>query len=351
MKNISALPKIILPVCLSVFTVFMLSEPKISASGTAEGILISGRIIIPSLFPFTVCVLFLSNSGFFDCLRFISPFTKKVFGLSGEMFSVMILSMIGGYPIGAKLLNDSVENGRITPENAGIMLNYCINAGPAFIVMAVGNGIYGSRSLGWVLLISHITSSFIISIFCGFLLRKDSDFESKRSNILPVSENFVVSVASAAKAVFGICGYVIFFSCFNAYLNHYSAKLPFLKYLSAVTEVTNAVYGIKSVSVAAFLLGFAGISIWCQVLSVGRNIKIKPALFIAFRLLHGTLSAAFTKILVKCFKITVLTAGTPVFKPYFTNAALSISMLSMVIILILSLYYKNNTGKIINDIV
>ena len=74
-------------------------------------------------------------------------------------------------------------------------------------------------------------------------------------------------------------------------------------------------------------------------------------LFISFRIAHGALSAVITKILIKCFKITVPTSTVPVFKPYRGGAALSFSMLSMVIILIISLYYKNNTGKIIDDIV
>lgn len=351
MKGISALPRIFLTVCFFMLILLMLAEPDISAAGAAEGILISGRIIIPSLFPFTVCVLFLSNSGFFGCLKAVSPLTKRAFGISGEMFSVMILSMIGGYPIGAKLLNDSVENGRITPENAGVMLNYCVNAGPAFIVIAVGNGIYGSKAVGWVLLTAHIVSSFIISLFSSFLMQKGDCSEEKKLHIPSPSDNFVISSASAAKAVFGICGYVIFFSSLNSYLTYYSEKYHILKYISALTEVTNGVYGVKSVLSAAFLLGFAGLSIWCQVLSVGKKIKFKTMLFIGFRIAHGALSAVITKILIKCFKITVPTSTAPVFKPYRGGAALSFSMLSMVIILIISLYYKNNTGKIIDDIV
>lgn len=351
MKKISALTKIIVSVCFFIFILLMLTKPEISASGAAEGILISGRIIIPSLFPFTVCVLFLSNSGFFNCLKAVTPITKRIFGISGEMFSVMILSMIGGYPIGAKLLNDCAENGKITQKNAGIMLNYCVNAGPAFIVIAVGSGIYGSKSVGCVLLVSHILSSFIISIFCSFLMSEDSCAENGNVLIPPPADNFVISAASAAKAVFGICGYVIFFSSLNSYLIYYSEKFPVLKYISALTEVTNAVYGIKNIYCAAFLLGFAGLSIWCQVLSVSKKIKIKPLQFIGFRTAHGILSAVIAKILIKCFKISVLTGNAAVFKPYCGNAALSLSMLSMVIILIISLYRKNNTGKILNDIV
>ena len=136
--------------------ILVITNPKVCTEGAVKGLLLSGRVIIPSLFPFTACVLFIMKSGGLSLLDFANPFTKRVFRLSPQQFSLMLLSFIGGYPVGGKLLNEAVKSGKISKENAGIMLNYCVNAGPAFIVLAVGGGILGSKKIGYLLLLAHI---------------------------------------------------------------------------------------------------------------------------------------------------------------------------------------------------
>lgn len=98
------------------FIALILADPEVCTSGVAEGIIISGRIIIPSLFPFTACVLFLSGSGALSPFRYLSPVTKRIFNINGELFAIMLLSCIGGYPIGAKLLNEAVDNKKYRPK-------------------------------------------------------------------------------------------------------------------------------------------------------------------------------------------------------------------------------------------
>lgn len=337
--------------CALAFTALMLVNPTVCTSGTAEGILISGRVIIPSLFPFTACVLFLNGSGAFKIFKYLTPVTKRIFKINGELFAIMLLSCIGGYPIGAKLLNEAVNAKKISPQNAGVMINYCVNAGPAFVIIAVGTGVLGSKRAGLVLFAAHLTASFIIGSLCGFFIKPETSVKKENSPPQNIADNFVLSVSSAASAVLGICGYVIFFSAINAYFNCYSVKLPFLKYVQAVFEVTNGVYSARNITVISFLLGFAGLSVWCQVFSVGKNIKINIPFFFAARTVHGALSAIITRILIRVFGITVSASVAARFKPFYGNGALGVSMFAMVIILLMSIFNKKKTGKILDDIV
>lgn len=341
---------VIAAVCAVAFVVMIILKPGLCTGGAAEGILLSGRVIIPSLFPFTACVLFIMKSGALDIFVFAAPFTKKVFGLAPELFTLMLLSFIGGYPIGAKLLNEAVKSRRISPENAGIMLNYCVNAGPAFVILAVGGGIIGSKTVGYILLAAHIISSFILSLIFGrFIKGKETKKEKPVSK--SAADNFVTSVSEAASAVFGICAYVILFSTIIAYINHYSDKLPFLKLLSSLLEVTNAISNTRNILTIAFLLGFAGFCIWCQIISVGERLKINYLIFAVSRAAHGLLSAGITAVLLKIFNIPLTVSAAVRFAPSYSTLSLSISMLCMVIILIITIYTKNSTGKILDDIV
>ena len=55
--------------------------------------------------------------------------------------------------------------------------------------------------------------------------------------------------------------------------------------------------------------------------------------------------------IMKIFKITVQAAAAANFVPTCDGAALSVSMLTMVIIFIISAGTKKNTGKLLDDIV
>lgn len=333
------------------FIILVIISPKVCTAGAAKGLLLAGRVIIPSLFPFTACVLFIMKSGGLELLGFAAPFTKKVFNLSPELFSLMLLSFIGGYPVGAKLLNEAVKTGRLSKENAGIMLNYCVNAGPAFVVLAVGGGILGSKKTGYILLAAHIAASLILSLFFGFYIKNENTVCSKTEISPGSADNFVSAVSDAASAVFSVCAYVILFSAVNEYMGYAAQRIPFLKYLSPLLEVTNAVTGMRNIVIIAFLLGFAGISVWCQILSVGKLIRINFAAFTLSRIVHGLLSSLFCALLLKAFGIAVTASALVKYAPTYSGTALSLSMLSMVIVLIISLFSEKRTGNILKDIV
>lgn len=331
--------------------ILVITNPKVCTEGAVKGLLLSGRVIIPSLFPFTACVLFIMKSGGLSLLDFANPFTKRVFRLSPQQFSLMLLSFIGGYPVGGKLLNEAVKSGKISKENAGIMLNYCVNAGPAFIVLAVGGGILGSKKIGYILLLAHIISSLILSLVFGHFIKNDNTDSENTAESFSPADNFVVSVCEAASAIFSVCAYVILFSTVNEYMNCLSEKISVLKYISPLLEVTNAVTGMRNIVIIAFLLGFAGVSVWCQIISMGKLIKINFAVFTLSRTAHGVLSAVITALLLKAFGIAVTVSASVKYTPTYNGIVLSLSMLSMVIVLIISLFSKKKTGNILKDIV
>ena len=331
--------------------ILVITNPKVCTEGAVKGLLLSGRVIIPSLFPFTACVLFIMKSGGLILLDFANPFTIRVFRLSPQLFSLMLLSFIGGYPVGGKLLNEAVKSGKISKENAGIMLNYCVNAGPAFIVLAVGGGILGSKKIGYLLLLAHIISSLILSLVFGHFIKNDNTDSENTAESFSPADNFVVSVCEAASAIFSVCAYVILFSTVNEYMNCLSEKISVLKYISPLLEVTNAVTGMRNIVIIAFLLGFAGVSVWCQIISMGKLIKINFAVFTLSRTAHGVLSAVITALLLKVFGIAVTVSASVKYTPTYNGIVLSLSMLSMVIVLLISLFSKKRTGNILKDIV
>ncbi len=339
MKFYYIFKKVPLLLSVTLFALLLILFPETSRSGVIRGILLCGRVIIPSLFPFTMCVLFIIHTNILDSLNFLSPVTKKIFSLNFFEFGIFFFSLIGGYPIGAKLLDHAVSNKKITQQKARNMLCYCVNAGPAFIVSAVGLNVFNSRAIGIVLFVSHLLSSLLI---CSIYRNKDYIDVANNSKIIPFSENFVLSTAKAAETLISICSFVILFSAINSLVLYFSNQFYFLKTIALILEITNSLSLSRNLFTISFLLGFSGICIWFQVFANIKQFKISYLKFALFRTLHGVLSIVFTYIFIKIFKITVPTLSQTIsVKPLYSTPALTVSLIIMVIVFALSLNIKN----------
>lgn len=341
-------------VFIAVLLIAIIAEPKICTDGVAKGIMLCGNVIIPSLFPFTVCVLIILNSGALSHFGFIGVITEKLFCLTSEQFAVMLLSFIGGYPLGANMINELVKAGKISRANAKTMINYCVNAGPAFIVLVVGNTVLSSKKLGYILLVSHILAALTMSFALRFMFVGNSiPDKSKHSNNIPFSDNIVISTAKASAAVINICAYVILFSAVSNYIDILGKKIGFMKYLKYILEITVGISQTKNILLISFLLGFAGISVWCQVISAADEIKPNTAWFISARIFHGLISVVITAVILKLFKIGITTASYKIQTPkyYYSGFSLTVSMLITVIVFLISITGKKSCGKILKDLV
>lgn len=318
-------------------------NPQTAKSSVISGLMLCSNVVIPSLFPFTVCVLMLMNTEFNILFRPIEKFTQKLFDLNSYEFSLLILSMLGGYPIGAKLISKSYEKKEISEDKAQNLLCFCVNAGPGFIILAVGNGILNSKILGTVLFFSHILSSFIIAAGVSAISRKKGGEEIKHTfSPAHFTDSFVSSTSDAATSMINICSYILIFSVICGFINGLSPKNP-LSYLKYILEVTTALTYTKNVYLISFLLGFSGICVLCQVFAVSRIIKVNLKKFIVSRVLHGVLSVLLTKVFVLLFKIstqTVFIDKSTDYTYFYKTPSLAISLVIMVIVFFISVRSK-----------
>ena len=345
--------KIIIILLLTVMTL-MIIYSNLAKQGVARGLIISTNVIIPSLFPFMVCVTLITRCKFEFKNGVLSDFLNKLFGQNVDMFFTFLLSMIGGYPVGAKMTNELYRQKAIDEKTANIMLMYCVNAGPAFVVCVVGD-ILGSKKLGVVLLISHLLSSIIIAAFCSFKTRKQIKNETRQKTLPPSFSNDIIdSVNDAVKSVIGICSFIVLFSVLITYFDYFSSDFPMLNYVTTSLEITSSLYKTKNIYLLSFLLGFGGVSIWWQVFSLSSDFKLNKRRFIAGRTLHGATSVIITKIILSVLKIRVSTFSNDVNfvnKYLYSNVTLIVSMSVMLILLMIFIYTKNNSGKIIDDVI
>lgn len=332
------------------FAIIIFANSKISATGAIDGLKLCGEIIIPSLFPFMVLTSFFQKSGGLEPIqKLLTPLTNCLFGLSGKEFAVFLLSLVSGYPVGASMLCDLYKSGQITERKANSMLTFCVNGGPAFIVMAVGNGILGNKSLGVRLLICHIIASCIIMSVVANLVREKNLPQKPQLNT-PIGDAFVLATKNSCNAIFMISGYVVLFSVITALLTAVFGEFAITNAILPFLEVTLGLcgpMGVDNLYAVSFLLGFGGFSVMFQVLSGCR--ELKPNFFVVFlsRLAHGFISSIILKISLVLFpeSVSVMAGGLTV-KGYSGSLSLSVALTFMCVVFMFfvneKLYVENS---------
>ena len=295
---------------LSVILLFSNSEAV--QQGIFDGGKICLDVLLPSIFPFMIVTSFLSLSG---ALSLPGKLLQPLFGILGAekpLAEVWLSSFIGGYPTGAHTLSVMVQQGLLPRKQAERFLRCCVNPGPAFLVLAVGQGMLGSRHIGFLLLLSQLVSSILL---CALLCRKNRDSQVDMTVKQPksISDAFVTAVSGSSGAMINIFAYVLVFAVLLSLLNSYDKRIILVAASFEVTLgcATAAQLGGKAgLLLTAFFIGFGGFSVGFQALSLARQAQIMPTGFWRARLFSGLINAAVFWTILFFDKTAILTMTT-----------------------------------------
>ena len=96
-----------------------------AARACREGLLMCGRLLIPSLFPFFVLSAYCSALGLPGVLgRLLTPFAMHLYGISGPGASALLMGLTGGYPTGAAYIAQMEKSGAVTTAEAERLLAF-----------------------------------------------------------------------------------------------------------------------------------------------------------------------------------------------------------------------------------
>ena len=275
--------------------IFLITFSESCSSGALKGLEMCLNVLVPSLFPFMAVSSFIVKSGLaYQLGKPFSKITRFVFGLSGQFAPIIILSLIGGYPVGAKGISALVQSGDISDDEAEKALMFCICAGPGFIVNFVGNSIYQNKKIGLIIFVSQILSVLILGIIINIISKNNfSNKESKHKSI-PMSNAIVEATLDSTKGIVSICAFVILFSAFAGIVDEIINNVEFKNYLYCLLEVCNAVKYNSQLELVAFAIGFGGLCVHFQIFSAVKNVKFKKATFFFIRIIQGLITATLT---------------------------------------------------------
>ncbi len=288
----------------------LLMYPGAVQSSAASSVMYCLTVLVPSLFPFMALTGYAVSSPAAQTLgRPLDLVTRHVFRLPGCCAVPVLMSLIGGYPAGAKGASILLSDGRITEAQAGRMLLFCVNPGLAFTVTYLGLGVFGSTGMGWRLFASVSIPAVLMGVLTGLRAPVPPKGE-ERGAALRGAQALTRSVADASKSVLIMCACIVLFAGFTAVLHssglfgqavrlltragiltpqQWAASLSFL------LEVTGGTGDARALGVGpgffAFGLAFGGLCVHIQVFSMFHRLPVKLPLFFLCRFIHGLLAA------------------------------------------------------------
>lgn len=281
----------------------LLVFPAQSAAGAGNGVSYCLNILVPSLYPFMVLSVFVVRSGLSEKTgRLLEGFTQKALRLPGCTTAAVLMSVIGGFPTGARAVAALYEQGDVTEEQAGRMLLFCVNAGPPFVITAVGVGFLKDPRAGILLLTAQFIAFLLLAVLSG--MGKSRGSVPIRKKILSppdAAQALILSAADASASVLSMCFFVILFASLMNLLRLFVREPHVSCAVSALLEVTGGCSDLARMGaplwVVAFAIGWGGICVHFQVFAFTAGIRYSRARFLLFRFLQGLFAAVAAEIL------------------------------------------------------
>ena len=248
-----------LKLSIAILCLFVLiTDSKTAFDGASSGIKLCLYSLLPVLLPFCVLSKIICNSALGLKPRRIS-LLSKITGIPPGIEAIFVISLIGGYPIGAQCIDDVYRKGSISKTDAHRLLGFCNNAGPAFIfgVLAI---LFPTVIPLWGLYFIHILTAALV----GIILPEKS---THVCCIPTVKEQPITKlIDESIRTMASVCSWVILFRTLLEFLKKWTLSLltsTEFSIIAGILELSNGcIYlqmidnlGLKFI-LASFFLAF-----------------------------------------------------------------------------------------------
>lgn len=292
--------------------IILILDSKTALAGARLGIDLCIKAIIPSLFPFFI----LSNYLLYSLpgnSRFSSDIIHKHCRISDASGSAILFGFLGGYPAGAQIISSSYRSNILNKESAEYLLQFCSNAGPAFLFGIVSQSFPDLHYI-WALWIIHISSALLVAL----VYFKKAAVSSASPKIHPVPITDILNTALHVMA--SVCGWVVVFKV----LIHFLEKWLFwyfpkeiTVFLSGLLELSNGCLMLSEISdirirfvICSVLLSFGGLCVTMQTSSVIGTLPLKTYL-------RGKMTQAIFSLLLSISIVYKIHAMIALILPFF----------------------------------
>lgn len=314
--------KLILILVITIILGAIVINPEVYITSCLNGIMVWATVVLPALLPFMFFTKTLTELGVADILASKFKLFPKIFKVPSLAIYVFILSILSGYPVGAKIVADLYESGAISKEEAYKITTFTSNSGPMFILGSVGIGMLTSRKLGIIILISHILGALINGLIYRNHKEKNTEINKKiiEKNNLSIGDLMWNTVHS----VLIIGGFIALFFVIIEIINYLNIFSPISNLFSKIfncdanifTAIFNGIFEITrgcldisklglseliSGTLCTFIISFGGLATAMQALVFLKKFDMRFSFFIKQKITHAIFASVISFILLLIF--------------------------------------------------
>ncbi len=252
-------------------------DAKTAFSAASDGIKLCLYTVVPSLFPFFFLSALLNQALTGKQIPFLSVI-GKICRIPKGAEGLLLTGLLGGYPVGAKSIQEALDSDVISEKDANRLLGFCNNPGPAFI-FGISGALFPSPAIPFLIYLIVILSSIIT----GILLPGGSNHArhyKQNSNQMPLKNAITASVS--------VCSWVILFKVLIRFLEKWILWLvptPLSVFINGILELTNGSIMLSSIEKSAdkfllftLFLVFGGFCVTLQTGSVTKGLSLRSYL-------------------------------------------------------------------------
>ncbi len=314
--------KLILILVITIILGAIVINPEVYITSCLNGIMVWATVVLPALLPFMFFTKTLTELGVADILASKFKLFPKIFKVPSLAIYVFILSILSGYPVGAKIVADLYESGAISKEEAYKITTFTSNSGPMFILGSVGIGMLTSRNLGIIILISHILGALIN----GLIYRNHKENSTEINKKIIEKNNLSIGdlMWNTVHSVLIIGGFIALFFVIIEIINYLNIFSPISNLFSKIfncdanifTAIFNGIFEITrgcldisklglseliSGTLCTFIISFGGLATTMQALVFLKKFDMRFSFFIKQKITHAIFASVISFILLLIF--------------------------------------------------
>ncbi len=236
-----------LPYLFIIIFFCMLTNSSSTFEGARNGLELWLFTVVPSLLPYMIISTYMTESGIFQFLsRFFSAITKYLYHLSPNCGYVIFLGFLCGYPIGSKLSADMVKKGHISLTEGQILLCFCNNVSPAFLITYLNDQVinlpqYATKIMAMMITVPVVSGLVFSWFYRHFPLSEQGSVKvSANSNHSVHSANLDACITLGFENIFRLGGYILLFSIANQFIIDFFRTTPLMQSrICSLLEITS----------------------------------------------------------------------------------------------------------------
>lgn len=309
----------------SIIILSIMIDPNICIRSAISGAKIFFYSVFPCLFFFLViCNIIIDYNGVNIYSKLLGNIICTPMSLPKKCSFSIIVSILCGYPLGAKYACKLYEDNLIDFKTCEKLISVASNPSPLFVIGTVGTAMLKNTYLGYILLLSCYLSCFIM----GLIINTNKNYyrgnlrnENKKPP-MDIGVSLQHSISNAITTSFSVGGFIVLFSVLTSIIQNNSFISQVLNNLNNISpnlktfiqgcfigiiEMTNGCF-ITSVSnlsvilkivLISFLLSFSGMSIISQVYSITSKHKFPLKTYVTRKIIQGIITSIISLILLK----------------------------------------------------